>query len=128
MTSKDLVIRTERNVIDVVIGLEGEAKDLRREFEDFRSEVLGEFKIVRQEMKEMRTELRHQNELLGAELRGVVRSVDTMTNIFSWGFALVAIAVASAPMLREFFVHRLNKRNDAELEEKIREVVNSMRQ
>lgn len=121
MTSSDFIIRNERNVVDVVVSLEGEVKSLRREFEDFkqetreefknvRAEMQQEFKNVRQEMREgfqaIRAEMREGDLSLHAEIkqltgevRGLNRTVDTMITVFTWGFALVAIAVAIAPSL-----------------------------
>ena len=131
MQSNDLVIRTERNLIDVVISTEGEVKLLRREFEDFKATTQNEFKNVRQEMatefKNMRQEMQSEFKLVRQELGGLNRTIDTMISIFGWGFALVAIAVAIAPMLRELFIYRQEKHNDEELERKIRKILSDMK-
>lgn len=119
MTSNDFVIRTERSVIDVVLSNESEIKALRRDFEDFKAETKQEFKNVRQEMKEGFTALVHQQEILASEIRGLNRHIDSMTTIFGWGFTLVAIAVAIAPMLREFFVYRHDKNIHEEISRQI---------
>ena len=142
MQSNDLVIRTERNLIDVVISTEGEVKLLRREFEDFKATTQNEFKNVRQEMatefknmrqematefKNVRQEMQSEFKLVRQEIDGLNRTIDTMISIFGWGFALVAIAVAIAPMLRELFIYRQEKHNDEELERKIRKILSDMK-
>ena len=119
MNSNDFVIRTERSVIEVVLSNESEIKALRRDFEDFKAETKQEFKNVRQEMKEGFTALVHQQEILASEIRGLNRHIDSMTTIFGWGFTLVAIAVAIAPMLREFFVYRHDKNIHEEISRQI---------
>ena len=120
MQSNDLVIRTERNLIDVVISTEGEVKLLRREFEDFKDDTQNEFKNMRQEMQS-------EFKLVRQEIDGLNRTIDTMISIFGWGFALVAIAVAIAPMLRELFIYRQEKHSDEELERKIRKILSEMK-
>ena len=120
MQSNDLVIRTERNLIDVVISTEGEVKLLRREFEDFKATTQNEFKNMRQEMQS-------EFKLVRQEIDGLNRTIDTMISIFGWGFALVAIAVAIAPMLRELFIYRQEKHNDEELERKIRKILSEQK-
>ena len=120
MQSNDLVIRTERNLIDVVISTEGEVKLLRREFEDFKDDTQNEFKNMRQEMQS-------EFKLVRQEIDGLNRTIDTMISIFGWGFALVAIAGAIAPMLRELFIYRQEKHSDEELERKIRKILSEMK-
>ena len=119
MNSNDFVIRTERSVIDIVLSNESEIKALRRDFEDFKQETRQEFKNVRQEMKEGFTALVHQQEVLASEIRGLDKTVDRMISIFCWGFTLVAIAVAIAPMLREFFVYRHEKNLSEEISRQV---------
>ena len=118
MNSNDFVIRTERSVIDVVLSNEGKIDALRRDFEDFKQETSQEFKNVRQEMKEglasVRQEMadfkREHNEqyiiltsnqqILSNKIDALKDSLGLMQNIFTWGFAAVAIGVAIAPIIK----------------------------
>lgn len=101
MNSNDLIIRTERNVIDVVLSNGSEIKSLRRDFEEFRAET------------------RQNLSVMAAEIRGLDKTVDRMISIFGWGFTLVAIAAAIAPMLRELFVYKHEKALSDDLDRKI---------
>ena len=104
MTSNDFIIRTERNVIDIVLSSEGKIDILRRDFEDFKLETRQNFSAVI-----------HQQEILASEVRGLDKTVDRLISMFSLWLVFLTIAVAIAPMLREFFVYR----HDKSLNEKI---------
>ena len=69
MQSADLVIRTERSVIDAAISLECQVQDLCREFDVFREEVRNEFKNVCQKMKDDMQSLTRQQEISASEIR-----------------------------------------------------------
>ena len=140
MQSNDLVIRTERNLLrrefeDFKATTQNEFKNVRQEmateFKNVRQEMATEFKNMRQEMatefKNMRQEMQSEFKLVRQELDGLNRTIDTMISIFGWGFALVAIAVAIAPMLRELFIYRQEKHSDEELERKIRKILSEMK-
>ena len=118
MTSNDCVIRTERSVIDIVLSNEGKIDALRRDFEDFKQETSQEFKNVRQEMKEGLTAVRQEmadfkrehneqyiiltsnQQILSNKIDALKDSLGLMQNIFTWGFAAVAIGVAIAPIIK----------------------------
>ena len=118
MTSNDFIIRTERNVIVVVLSSEGKIVILRRDFEEFKLETRQEFALLRQEIRS-----------IASDVRAMERHIDSMTTIFGWGFALVAIVVAAAPILREFFVYRHDKNLsddiDAKIDRRIREALDA---
>lgn len=98
MNSNDLIIRTERSVIDVVLSNESEIKALRKDFEEFKIETRQNF-----------TAIAHQQEILVSEIRGLDKTADRMINMFSLWLMFLTIAVAIAPMLKEFFVYRHDK-------------------
>ena len=89
MNSNDFVIRTERSVIDVVLNNESEIKALRRDFEDFKNIH-----------HEQYTVLTSNQQILSSKLDNLKDSMSFMQNIFTWGFAAVAIGVAVAPIIK----------------------------
>ena len=89
MTSNDFVIRTERSVIDVVLSNEGKIDALRRDFEDFKNIH-----------HEQYTVLTSNQQILSSKLDNLKDSMSFMQNIFTWGFAAVAIAVAVVPIIK----------------------------
>ena len=122
MTSNDFVIRTERSVIDVVLSNEGKIDALRKDFEDFKTETRQEFRNVRQEMADFKREHNEQyiiltsnQQILSNKIDALKDSLGLMQNIFTWGFAAVAIGVAIAPIVKSWF----DSRHDKALSEEI---------
>ena len=112
MNSNDLIIRTERNVIDIVLSNESEIKALRREFEDFKQNEFVPFKLLHNEQY---TILTSNQQILNSKLDNIKDSLGLMTTIFTWGFAAVAIGVAVAPIIKGW----VDSWKDKSLSEKI---------
>lgn len=89
MTSNDFIIRTERNVIDVVLSSEGKIDILRRDFEEFKQLHNEQYMI-----------LTSNQQILSNKIDNIKDSLALMQNIFTWGFAAVAIGVAVAPIIK----------------------------
>ncbi len=118
MNSNDLIIRTERNVIDIVLSSEGKIDILRRDFE--------EFKLLHNEQY---TILTSNQQILSNKIDSIKDSLGLMTTIFTWGFAAVAIGVAIAPIIKSWIDSRKDKHISEEIsrqvDAKIREILNS---
>ena len=138
MTSNDLVIRTERSVIEVVLKNESDISSLRKEFEDFRAETRQEFKNVRQEISDFKREHNEQyiiltsnQQILSNKIDSLKDSLALMQNIFTWGFAAVAIGVAIAPIVKSCFDSRKDKSLSEEVsrqvDSKVRELLASQK-
>ena len=97
MTSNDFIIRTERNVIEVVLSNESEIKALRRDFEDFKQNEFVPFKQLHNEQYMILTS---NQQILSNKIDNIKDSLALMQNIFTWGFAAVAIGVAVAPIIK----------------------------
>lgn len=104
MNSNDLIIRTERNIIDIVLSNESEIKALRRDFE--------EFKLLHNEQY---TILTSNQQILNSKIDNIKDSLGLITTIFTWGFAAVAIGVAVAPIIKGW----VDNWKDKSLSEKI---------
>lgn len=108
MNSNDFVIRTERSVIDVVLSNEGKIDALRRDFEDFK-----------RIHHEQYTVLTSNQQILSSKLDNLKDSMSLMQNIFTWGFAAVAIGVAIAPIVKSWFDSRKDKALSEEISRQV---------
>ena len=126
MNSNDFVIRTERSVIEVVLNNESEIKALRKDFEDFKTGDFENFKRVHHEQYMILTS---NQQILSNKIDALKDSLGLMQNIFTWGFAAVAIGVAIAPIVKSWFDSRNDKALSEEIsrqvEAKFRELVSS---
>ena len=103
----------------MVLTNEAEIKGLRRDLEGFR-----------QEHDQQHTIITTNQQVLSNKIDSVKDSVGFMQNIFTWGFAAVAIGVAVAPMIKSWFESRKNtsiaeevsRQIDAKLRELNREI------
>ena len=108
MNSNDFVIRTERSVIEVVLSNEGKIDALRRDFEDFK-----------RIHHEQYTVLTSNQQILSSKLDNLKDSMSLMQNIFTWGFAAVAIGVAIAPIVKSWFDSRKDKALSEEISRQV---------
>ena len=102
MTSKDIVIHTERTLNEIVIDIEGKITKLSIELQDFKNSVSEKFTAQQKQIDSLTAEIRVINE----RITSVNDRLASMQYTLSWGVSFVSVMLVALPLvwgLRKFF-------------------------
>lgn len=102
MTSKDIVIRTERTLNEIVIDIEGKITNISLELQEFRNSVSEKSTARQKQIDSLTAEIRVINE----RITSVNDRLASMQYALSWGVSFVSVMLVALPLvrgLRKFF-------------------------
>ena len=102
MTSKDIVIHTERTLNEIVIDIEGKITNISIELQEFKNSVSEKFTAQQKQIDSLTAEIRVINE----RITSVNDRLSSMQYTLSWGVSFVSVMLVALPLvwgLRKFF-------------------------
>ena len=102
MTSKDIVIHTERTLNEIVIDIEGKITKISIELQEFKNSVSEKFTAQQKQLDSLTAEIRVINE----RITSVNDRLASMQYTLSWGVSFVSVMLVALPLvwgLRKFF-------------------------
>lgn len=102
MTSKDIVIRTERTLNEIVIDIEGKITNISLELQEFKNSVSKKFSAQQKQLDSLTAEIRVINE----RITSVNDRLASKQYTLRWGVSFVSVMLVALPLvwgLRKFF-------------------------